>query len=733
MVKAYRRRDRTWRECITLEEFQRIARETVGRERPNKEADDWCKDLFGKVASPGVKHPHRRKQREEAILDGLERVEGSHRDGGHKTKDHNSKKRKRTVDSGHPKDKRPNHRESTYLENVGWATEGSPPKAVFSRKRGPVSPIPPVTPTRPRLSRRLAPLGSMTNVTLADPMTPKKSPLDDRGRNRPGSGEFGKEGGLKDSKVHLGGNPDPFVDEEDHKGGDGVGLSTNRPFVIHPPAPLLSPPTTTPRRKRMDLRGDADPHAIPSDTPMKANFDAQPTSEQTTPLAPQISPEGHSQSIAGRSLPTPVSNGPIKRAPPPASSPTTAGVNNTSTGVKRKREAEEDVHYPSKKVVAVRSSPSMQELPGPSRGLKPSETWSLDERTFMEEPYSTRKNTKSKIRRGEMSVDAIKTRLIKATSTPQIIPVRKPDAMVQNPTVIIEACNTESKDVKERTDAVAHKKLEGNVEPDRRKAGPSALTFGIPAPFPPGTSGPGSSLDSPNNSDKIAAYHGADKFYSSRPPPSTTPPQPANVSELAEEDEMLFAPSPGEDAKHDATSRGQPEQLKPEDSKKAIGRFPSLILEPRQLLFTDTAVGKLMSTSVVWFARDAHATEPLHRPSSLQLVPELNEVSRIESLLVACGWHGKKAFTSKRGIERGVVFVDYEEQTDIQPVIKTHWVAQQCENAYLLATRYRGPTERGMRPIWIMDARVLRWERLRSMKSGDTLEGLEEFVLWKKE
>ncbi|KAF9653358.1 DNA ligase/mRNA capping enzyme, partial [Thelephora ganbajun] len=65
MTKAYRRRDRTWRECISLEEFQRIARETVGRERPNKEADDWCKNLFGGVASPGIKHPLRRKQREE--------------------------------------------------------------------------------------------------------------------------------------------------------------------------------------------------------------------------------------------------------------------------------------------------------------------------------------------------------------------------------------------------------------------------------------------------------------------------------------------------------------------------------------------------------------------------------------------------------------------------------------------------------------------------------------------
>ena len=73
----------------------------------------------------------------------------------------------------------------------------------------------------------------------------------------------------------------------------------------------------------------------------------------------------------------------------------------------------------------------------------------------------------------------------------------------------------------------------------------------------------------------------------------------------------------------------------------------------------------------------------------------------------------------------GVVFVDYEEQTEIPPTIKTHWAVQQCENAYRLATQYRDPTEWGMKPIWIMDARVLRWERLREMKLGDVLDALK--------
>ena len=708
MTKAYRRRDRTWRECISLEEFQRIARETVGRERPNKEADDWCKSLFGKVASPGVKHPLRRKQREEAILADLERVERNHRDGGCKSKDRNSGKRKRTPDpSRHPKDRRPHHRESTYPENADQVIERSHLKAVFAQYRGPVPFIPPVIPTRPGLSRGLAPLGSMTNVAVGDPTTPPKSPLDGKGRNRLGSGGFGKEGGSKVSKAL-----DPFVDEEDYKRGNGVGLGSNHPFIIAAPPPLPYP-TTTSRRKRMDLRDDADLHATHGDSPTDGNTDVQLATEQITP-----SMERNSRSIVERSLPTPVSNGPIKHVPPPASSPTVPGVRDVSTGMKRKRETTEEAHSRSKKVATMRSSPSVQKVPGPSRNLRPSETWSPDK----EELHLTRDVSKSESHGGNMSVDAIKARLIRATSTLQIIPSKEPDTVAGKPTV------------EEKTDpAMYQKTLKSGAEPTRRKATSSALTSGIPAPFPPGTSGPGSTPEHFNNSDKIAAYHGADKFYSSRPPSSATPLQPPKVSKSVDEGGKSLVPALGEeDTKGYDLSTGKLEQAKPEDSKKALERFPSFVLEPQQLLFTDTAVGKLMSTSVIWFARDVSVPEPSYRPSSLQLVPRLNEVSQIESLLVACGWHRKKAFTSKRGIERGVVFVDYEEQTDVQPVVKTHWVTQQCENAHLLATRYQDPTERGMKPIWIMDTRVLRWERLQSMKCGDALDTLKEFILWKK-
>jgi hypothetical protein len=567
----------------------------------------------------------------------------------------------------------------------------------------------------------------VTNVTVNNPPTPPGSPLDDKGRDRLGSGELGKEGGSKDSKAS-----DLFVDEEGYKRNDRVGLETNmnHPFIIPVPPPLLSPPTATPRRKRMDLQGDADLRTAPGDSPTNANIDAQLATEQITP-----SMERNSQSITGRSLPTPVSNGPIKHVPPPASSPTTPWVQDASTGVKRKRDTTEDVHSHSKKVATMRSSPSAQKVPGPSRDLRPSETWSPDKTTFMEEPHLTHGLSKPKYRGGNMSVDAIKARLIRATSTLQILPSGKPDTTAGNPMVIIKACDTTSTRVEERTDPVVYQKtLEGGAEPTRRKAASSALTFGIPAPFPPGTSGPGSTPERFNNSDKIAAYHGRRQVLLESPSIFCDSPATTKVSESISEGGKLLVPALGEeDTKGHDLPAGQLEQVEPEDSKKALDRFPSFVLEPQQLLFTDTAVGKLMSTSVVWFARDVGVSEPSHRPSSLQLVPRLNEVSQIESLLVACGWHRKKAFTSKRGIERGVVFVDYEEQTDIQPVIKTHWVAQQCENAYQLATRYQDPTERGMKPILIMDARVLRWERLQSMKCGDGSDTLEEFILWKKE
>ena len=41
------------------------------------------------------------------------------------------------------------------------------------------------------------------------------------------------------------------------------------------------------------------------------------------------------------------------------------------------------------------------------------------------------------------------------------------------------------------------------------------------------------------------------------------------------------------------------------------------------------------------------------------------------------------------------MFINYKEQSDIQGVIKTHWVAQQYKNAYQSATQYLSSAERG--------------------------------------
>ncbi|KAI0955281.1 hypothetical protein AcW1_006907 [Taiwanofungus camphoratus] len=62
--KFFRLSERSWAEGTTLQEFQKLAREAVGRDRPNKDVDDWCNDLWGKPSSPGVKCPVKRKNNE---------------------------------------------------------------------------------------------------------------------------------------------------------------------------------------------------------------------------------------------------------------------------------------------------------------------------------------------------------------------------------------------------------------------------------------------------------------------------------------------------------------------------------------------------------------------------------------------------------------------------------------------------------------------------------------------
>jgi hypothetical protein len=146
----------------------------------------------GNVAPPGVKDPLRRKQREDAIFAYSERVERCRRC----SKDYNNrKKRKRTVNSsiGLPESIPPSHRESTYFENVGRVIEGSPWRPV-AHQHGHVSPV---TPTRAGFSRRLAPLGPMTDVAAVGFTTLPKLPLDGKCQNLHWFSNLGKETGIK--------------------------------------------------------------------------------------------------------------------------------------------------------------------------------------------------------------------------------------------------------------------------------------------------------------------------------------------------------------------------------------------------------------------------------------------------------------------------------------------------------------------------------------------------------
>lgn len=75
MLKVHRRSERDWRSTAPLNEFQSIARSSVGKDRPGKAEDDWCKQLWGGVPSPGVRTQERTREREELWAERLELTE----------------------------------------------------------------------------------------------------------------------------------------------------------------------------------------------------------------------------------------------------------------------------------------------------------------------------------------------------------------------------------------------------------------------------------------------------------------------------------------------------------------------------------------------------------------------------------------------------------------------------------------------------------------------------------
>ncbi|KAK7031333.1 DNA ligase [Favolaschia claudopus] len=64
--KVYRPGERTWREGINLQALHQVAREVVGRDRSDKDIDDWGSALFGRPVSPGVSCLTKRKAREDS-------------------------------------------------------------------------------------------------------------------------------------------------------------------------------------------------------------------------------------------------------------------------------------------------------------------------------------------------------------------------------------------------------------------------------------------------------------------------------------------------------------------------------------------------------------------------------------------------------------------------------------------------------------------------------------------
>lgn len=76
MTKYHRSTERPWTEGTTIEQFQRVARESVGRDRPDKDVDDWCNSVWGKLSSPDIRCSAKRKAREEEWVEKLAKADG---------------------------------------------------------------------------------------------------------------------------------------------------------------------------------------------------------------------------------------------------------------------------------------------------------------------------------------------------------------------------------------------------------------------------------------------------------------------------------------------------------------------------------------------------------------------------------------------------------------------------------------------------------------------------------
>ncbi|KAF8216343.1 hypothetical protein K438DRAFT_1703159 [Mycena galopus ATCC 62051] len=54
ITKIFRTRERSWQDGMNLQDLHKVARDIVGRDRSNKDIDDWNNDVWGKPVSPGI-------------------------------------------------------------------------------------------------------------------------------------------------------------------------------------------------------------------------------------------------------------------------------------------------------------------------------------------------------------------------------------------------------------------------------------------------------------------------------------------------------------------------------------------------------------------------------------------------------------------------------------------------------------------------------------------------------
>ncbi|KAF8625598.1 hypothetical protein AX15_005289 [Amanita polypyramis BW_CC] len=78
ITRVYRATERTWRDSVDLHELQRIASRCTGNDRPLKDVDDWCNNLWGKNASPSTRSRNKRKASMHAWQYRLTTLDGNH-------------------------------------------------------------------------------------------------------------------------------------------------------------------------------------------------------------------------------------------------------------------------------------------------------------------------------------------------------------------------------------------------------------------------------------------------------------------------------------------------------------------------------------------------------------------------------------------------------------------------------------------------------------------------------